>query len=83
MKKFFKNVLILIFIFFTLMTKNNVQAKIAAPKEVEPLIYNGIKFTAPHNHHGFIEAWNNDTGEKLWDLKIYDVFIFMFERDKQ
>lgn len=71
MKRLAKNVSVFIFIFFTLMANNNVQAKIAAPKDVEPLVYEDIKFTAPHEHYGFIEAWNNNTGEKLWELQVY------------
>jgi len=64
-------------IFFALCAfcifSNLSEAKRLPPKNVEPVIYNGIIYTAPHNKMGYIEAWNLDTGEKLWELKVYDV----------
>ncbi|MBI5414220.1 hypothetical protein HZA38_01770 [Candidatus Peregrinibacteria bacterium] len=53
----------------------NIQAKIAIPKDVEPLIYGEIKFIAPREHLGFIEALDKNTGEKLWELQIYKTII--------
>lgn len=54
---------------------NTVEAKRGPPKEVEPVIYNGIKYTAPHEKMGYVEAFNNTTGEKLREIKVYDVKI--------
>ena len=57
---------------------NLIQAKRAAPKKVSPVIYNDMKYMAPHSlrNKGFftssiyIEAWNIKTDEKLWEKKM-------------
>jgi hypothetical protein len=54
---------------------NTVEAKRGPPKEVEPVIYNGIKYIAPLEKMGYVEAFNNTTGEKLREIKVYDVKI--------
>lgn len=58
-----------------------LEAKRKAPEEVKPLVWNGIKYTAPHflmsegkeQNGGYIEAWDVKTNEKLWELKVYDI----------
>jgi len=52
-----------------------VEAKRLPPQEVEPVIYNGIKYTATHEKMGYVEAWDIKTGKKLWEKKVYDVKI--------
>jgi len=52
-----------------------VKAKRSSPNEVEPVIYSGIKYTAPHEKMGYVETFNNITGEKLQEIKVYDVKI--------
>jgi len=59
--------------FFSSVTA--LYAKRLPPKEVSPAIYNRIEFRAPHNKMGYIEAFDIDTGEKLWEEKVYDVKI--------
>jgi hypothetical protein len=49
------------------------QAKRMAPEEVEPLIYKGIKFVAPTQKMGYIEAWDIETKKKVWEKKVYTV----------
>ncbi len=57
------------------------EADRAAPKEVEPVIYDGIKYIAPHwgvfegkeQNGGYIEAYDIKTGKKLWELKVYEI----------
>ena len=67
-------------------------AKRAAPVEVAPVVYEHVKYSAPHfsesNNHkqlsGYIEAWNTTTNKKLWELKIYDItYDPGFEKDVQ
>src|SRR5215475_12309617 len=48
-------------------------AKRAAPAEVEPVIYQGIRYIAPNDDgsRAYIEAWNVQTNKKLWDLTVF------------
>ena len=43
------------------------------PKKVDDLEYKGIKYSAPLEKMGHIEARNIKTGKIIWDLKVYDV----------
>jgi len=65
---------VFLFIFLGLQC-NMVEAKRLPPQEVEPVIYNGVKYTATHEKMGYVEAWDIKTGEKLWEKKDYDVKI--------
>jgi len=70
-----KVILLAILSFFIILvcSVNMVEAKRGPPKEVEPLIYNGVKYTAPLDKMGYVEAFNNTTGEKLREIKVYDI----------
>jgi hypothetical protein len=48
-------------------------AKRAAPPKVEPVIHEGIRYVAPNDdgRRGYVEAWDVETGKKLWDLTIF------------
>jgi hypothetical protein len=61
----------------TAMIAGEAWAKRAAPKPVTPVVHNGVKYVAPHENgrEGKIEARNEKTGEKLWDVVIYTVKI--------
>ena len=52
-------------------------AKRSEPKKVTPVMYEGVKYIAPHvnGREGKTEALNQETGEKLWDKVIYTVKI--------
>ena len=65
---------VFLFIFLGLQC-NMVEAKRLPPQEVEPVIYNGVKYTATHEKMGYVEAWDIKTGKKLWEKKVYDVKI--------
>lgn len=63
------------------MNENNQPSeKRAAPKEIEPLIYRGVKYTAPHFgaligkdfNGGHVLAYDEKTGELLWDAVVYE-----------
>ena len=69
-------ILTVVFLFtFLCCDVNMVEAKRLPPQKVEPVIYNGVKYTATHEKMGYVEAWNIKTGEKLWEKKVYDVKI--------
>ncbi len=56
-------------------------AKRSPPIDVTPVIYNHIKYIAPHwgifnkrpQNGGYIEAWDLKTGKLLWELKLYTI----------
>ena len=58
----------------------------ASPK-VAPLIYKGIKFAVPSSDKnkkmGYIQAWDVETGKKVWEKKVYSgiKIPFFLEKD--
>jgi len=69
-------ILAVVFLFIFLgCSANMVEAKRSPPPKVEPVIYNGVKYTATHGKMGYVDAWDTKTGKKLWEKKVYDVKI--------
>jgi len=72
-------------------------AKRAAPKDVEPVVDQGVKYLAPHvtanyiKAHGYpkcpvgcIEAWSVKTGKFLWRVQVYEIkYDEKLEKDVQ
>jgi len=52
-------------------------AKRSGPKQVSPVIYDGVRYAAPNanGRQGMVEALDQKTGAKLWDKVIYTVKI--------
>ena len=52
-------------------------AKRAAPQPVTPVVHNGVKYVAPNEtgREGKVEARDEKTDKKLWDVVIYKVKI--------
>ena len=48
-------------------------AKRTAPVNVDPVIYEGVRYVAPNDdgRRGYVEAWNVGTNKKLWELTIF------------
>src|SRR5258708_32106545 len=48
-------------------------AKRLSPVEVDPVIYEGIRYVAPNDdgRRGYTEAWNVGTNKKLWGLTLF------------
>jgi hypothetical protein len=42
-----------------------------APAPVEPIVYEGVRYTAPNDRGGYIEAWDVHATQKLWDLMVF------------
>jgi hypothetical protein len=64
---------VLIFAAVALLLPNLMLAKRVAPAKVEPVIYQGVRYTAPNDdgRRAYIEAWDVQTNKKLWDLTIF------------
>ena len=61
----------------TAVIASEAWAKRTAPMPVALVVHNGVKYVAPNEsgREGKIEARNEKTGEKLWDVVIYTVKI--------
>jgi hypothetical protein len=48
-------------------------AKRSAPTMVEPVVNQGVRYTAPNDdgRRGYILAWDAQTNKKLWDLTVF------------
>jgi hypothetical protein len=61
------------------LTSNRVFAKRAAPQSVTPLVFEGVRYEAPHfsnpcgQNGGCVVAYDVATGVRLWFLTIYCV----------
>jgi len=56
-------------------------AKRAAPKEIPPIAFEGVNYSAPpwgyfkkrKQNGGYIEATSPEAGKLLWELRVYEV----------
>jgi len=53
------------------------------PKEVTPVIYDGVEYRTPlePGRMGWVEAWDTRTGKMLWEHQVYSVFIAPFSEE--
>src|SRR4030095_1605572 len=64
---------ILIFAAVVQLLPSLALAKRVAPAQVEPVIYQGVRYIAPNDdgRRAYIEARDVQTNKKLWDLTIF------------
>lgn len=64
---------LLVILLSTLLLPQLASAKRIAPVNVEPVIYEGIRYVAPNDNgrRGYIEAWSIETNKKLWELTVF------------
>jgi hypothetical protein len=62
-----------VLILFAALLPSVALAKRAAPAEVEPIIFQGIRYIAPTGDgvRAYIEAWDVQANKKLWDLIVF------------
>jgi hypothetical protein len=59
-------------------------AKRRAPEPVTPVVHEEIRYEAPIERMGWVEAWDVKTGATLWDVQVYKVDVDPnLERDVQ
>lgn len=61
-------------------------AKRGPDPKVEPIHHNGVVYTAcpQPSKMGLVEAWSEETCEKLWEKRIYHVYMVpLIEQDTQ
>jgi hypothetical protein len=56
---------------------NLAYAKRTAAPKVEPVVFEGMLFTAPNDNgrRAYVQAWDIKTGEKLWEVTVFRNFI--------
>ena len=59
----------------TFLMQGEVSAARLAPKPVPPLLYAGMEYRAPHERMGHVEAWDIRTGKRLWENKVYSIWV--------
>ena len=64
---------LMVILLLTLLLPQSASAKRIAPKKVDPVIYEGVRYVAPNDdgRRGYIEAWNVGTDKKLWELTLF------------
>lgn len=72
-----KRLSVILCLLLTAMIASEAWAKRGAPKPVTPVVHNGVKYVAPNDNgrEGKIEARDEKTSEKLWDVVIYRIKI--------
>ncbi len=74
-----------------LMIVSSAHAERLGPKDVEPVIYDGVKYVAVHwgqargldQNGGYVEAFDLKTSKPLWLLRIYKITYDSREKDVQ
>jgi len=62
-----------VMLLLTLFMPQLASAKRLPPIQVDPVVYEGIRYVAPNDdgRRGYIEAWNVEINKKLWELTIF------------
>jgi hypothetical protein len=68
---------VVLFVFWSVLCPPCVFAKRTAAPKVEPIVYEGVRFTAPNDNgrRAYIQAWDIQTGKKLWEVTVFRNFI--------
>jgi outer membrane protein assembly factor BamB len=77
---------LVIFAAANLFLPSSAFAKRSAPIPVPPVVWQGVEYRAPLDveHMGCVQAFEQSSGRKLWETKVYDVHILpMLEEDVQ
>jgi len=70
----------------TLLWPASAFAKRRAPSRVPPVVWQGVEYRAPLDveHIGYVQAFELPSGRKLWETKVYHVWIVpLLEEDVQ
>jgi hypothetical protein len=70
----------------TLLWPASALAKRRAPNPVSSVVWQGVEYRAPLDveHMGYVQAFELSSGQKLWETKVYHVWIMpLLEEDVQ
>jgi hypothetical protein len=63
-----------------------VHAKRKAPPKVQPVLYEGVRYTAPNDdgRRAYVQAWDTTTNKLLWEVTVFrNVIVPLLEEDVQ
>lgn len=65
--------IIVILVAVALLLPSLALAKRAAPAKLNPVVHQGVRYTAPNDdgRRAYVEAWDVQTNKKLWDLTVF------------
>lgn len=69
--------IVILFVLSSLLCPLQAYAKRTAAPKVEPVVYEGVRFTAPNDNgrRAYVQAWDGETGRKLWEVTVFRNFI--------
>ena len=72
-----RNVVFLATVVATLFSPFAAEAKRMGPAKVEPVVYEGVRYTAPNDDgkRGYIHAEDAKTGKALYDIEVFSVKV--------
>ncbi len=61
-----------IFVLAAVLIPSVAHAKRKAPPKVEPVVYDGVRYTAPNDdgRHAYVQAWQTSTNRMLWEVTV-------------
>ena len=77
---------IMLLLLLSVSVVNLAYAKRAQAAKVKPVVNEGVRYTAPNSdgRQAVVEAWDVSSGQKLWSVTVFKVFIKPFlEEDAQ
>jgi hypothetical protein len=77
---------IMIFVVLAGLIPELAHAKRKAAPKIEPLIYEGVRYTAPNNdgRRAYVQAWDTKTNKMLWEVTIFrNPIVPLAEEDVQ
>lgn len=76
----------LFLVFIVALLPAGLHAKRAAPPKVEPVVHEGVRYTAPNDNgtRGYVVASEVSDGKKRWDVTVFRIHMIPFmEQDVQ
>lgn len=67
------NRFITLWILLAMFMPGIVDAKRSAPPKVEPVIFEGVRYTCPNNDgkRAYVQAFDATTGKRLWEASVF------------
>jgi len=70
----------MLLLLLSLSVVNLAYAKRVQAAKVKPVVHEGVRYTAPNadGRQAVVEAWDVSSGQKLWSVTVFKVFIKPF-----
>ena len=73
-------------VLLVLLVPASAHAKRKAPPKVDPVVFEGVRYTVPNDdgRRAYVQAWNTTTNKMLWELTVFRNLINpLMEEDVQ